>query len=60
MSAHQPGSTPIDIPKRSRTPPILPHPRLRLRRSGRQPKCREKVPEKDNRPQVIRAFFFPP
>ena len=41
-------------PKRSRTPPILPHPRRRLRRSGRRPKCRKRC-RKSNRPGNFRG-----
>ena len=55
MRAHQPGSTPIDIPETVRTPPILPHPRLR--RSGADQSA-GKGARKSNRPDDSGAFFW--
>jgi hypothetical protein len=54
MRAHQPGSTPIDIPETVPNPAHTPAPAPAPERAPT--KAPEKVPEKGNRPGVIQGF----
>ena len=56
MRAHQPGSTPIDIPETVPNPAYTPAPAPAPERAPT--KVPEKVPEKVNRPGVIRGVFL--
>jgi cyclic nucleotide-binding protein len=47
MRAHQPGSTPIDIPE------TVPNPVLRPHRSGRRPECRKRRPKKQSHRPIL-------
>ncbi len=58
MRAHQPGSTPIDIPETVPNPAYTPAPAPAPERAPT--KVPEKVPEKVIAPESSGAFFFPP
>src|SRR5437899_10600154 len=58
MRAHQPGSTPIDIPETVPNPAHTPAPAPAPERAPT--KVPEKVPEKVIAPESSGAFFFPP
>src|SRR4029077_1230445 len=57
MRAHQPGSTPIDIPETVPNPAHTPAPAPAPERAPT--KVPEKVPEKVIAPESSGAFFFP-
>jgi len=60
MRAHQPGSTPIDIPETVPNPAYTPAPTPAPAPERAPTKVPEKVPEKVIAPDDSGAFFFPP
>jgi hypothetical protein len=59
MRAHQPGSTPIDIPETVPNPAYTPAPTPAPAPERAPTKVPEKVPEKVIAPDDSGAFFFP-